>query len=67
MVGFKRINLTVTPKEFDALVRLAIAEHRDPKQQASYFIREGLERHGLIDPITLRDSRPQAQGVQNGN
>lgn len=53
MAVVKRINLTFTPQEFNALVQLSIAQHRDPKQQASYFVREGLERAGLLQPIRL--------------
>lgn len=47
----RRMMLNFDEDELNALTRLAEAEHRDIKQQASFLIRKQLEAMGLIKSI----------------
>ncbi len=39
----RNIALTLTPEEWDRLVRIALENCRNPMQQARYLVRRGLE------------------------
>ena len=43
-----RLFLTITQEERIALMRLALEEKRNTRQQAAKIIREELERRGLV-------------------
>ena len=44
----RRITITLTPDERDALACLAMRERRNTRQQAAMLIRKELVRHGLL-------------------
>lgn len=44
----RRITITLTPDERDALALLAVRERRDTRQQAAILVREQLEIRGLL-------------------
>ncbi len=45
-----RLKIPLEEIEYAALVRVAMIELRGPTDQARMFIREGLERRGLLAP-----------------
>ncbi len=48
--SYRRITVTLTADELDALRALASQERRDTRQQAAFIIRRELERCGLLLP-----------------
>ncbi len=63
--NWTRITINITKVEREALHRLAEAEFRDTRQQASIIIRSELERRGLIQPNNENNDQKQ-QGANNG-
>ncbi len=53
----QKIVLSVTPQEFNALVGLAITQHRDPKQQAAFLVRQALEKLGLLPTLGQKGAK----------
>ena len=51
MAVMEKMILKFTPQEFDAIVQLSIAEHREPRQQAAFLVRQQLERLGFLQPV----------------
>jgi hypothetical protein len=47
-----RITVSLERTEKSALMKLAMAELRDPRDQLRYVLRRELERLGLLQPIT---------------
>ena len=45
-----RLQITLSPREADALARLAGSELRDPRDQIRLMVRGELERSGLLLP-----------------
>ncbi|MGH2541785.1 MAG: hypothetical protein ACRDIB_03250 [Ardenticatenaceae bacterium] len=45
---YSRVVVTLRPEEREALVRLAQAELRTPRDQASFLLRQALQRSGLF-------------------
>ena len=46
----------------EALIDLAIREYRDPREQAAYFVVEGLKRAGVL-PAEQTDHRADQTAV----
>ena len=44
----KRLTLTLEQPEYSALLKVAMAELRNPQDQARYILRRDLENRGLI-------------------
>lgn len=60
-----RVMIRLEETEWDAVWKRARSERRDPRDQAAMYIKEGLERHGLLS-IAEKASVPMAEG-QNGS
>lgn len=63
----RRITVTLTEDERQALYDLAQAEHRDTRKQAAWLIRKGLEGHGLLsdERREARATTASSAGVQD--
>jgi hypothetical protein len=50
-----RLKLTLEQAEYSALVKAALAELRNPADQARYIVRQELQRRGLlaVEPVEL--------------
>lgn len=44
-----RFQIKLEQKTFDALLKLSILEHREPRNQAIVLIREALELRGILN------------------
>jgi hypothetical protein len=59
------VYLPLTERERSALRRYAESEDRDPRIQAARFVREGLERVGILEraaPTRETDDGPSGEG-----
>jgi hypothetical protein len=54
-----RVVVTLHQDERDALVKLALSELRNPRDQARHILRQEFKRRGLL-PADDRHSEPQA-------
>lgn len=59
-----RITVPLESEESKALIELAYAERRHPRQQAALLIRRELERRGLL-PQGQREAVPAEMGAQH--
>jgi hypothetical protein len=57
----KKIYVPLFEAERNALIALAQREHRDPRAQAAYLIRQSLEQLGLLQPIG-QPTAPKMEG-----
>lgn len=48
-----RIYVPLEESERQALIKLSLAEKRDPRKQAALFVRRELERLGLLPPESV--------------
>ncbi len=53
-----RMTITLKTGEAGVLAELAYRERRDPRDQAAYLIREGLERRSLLPSETEPPPQP---------
>ena len=61
-MAYGRITVPVTTAEREALVKIAEAECRDPREQLRFFLREEAQRRGLIDSNVIGAKRKAAFG-----
>jgi hypothetical protein len=62
-----RITITLEHQEVEALVKMAKAEFRHPKDQLHFILRTELEHRGLlVDTQTDHQCEETKQGVLNG-
>jgi hypothetical protein len=54
-----RVTVTLNSAEREALVKLAVAEMRTPRDQARRILRLELEQRGLLLPPIARDQAAQ--------
>jgi hypothetical protein len=64
MAVMKKITLIFTPQEFDAIVNLAIAQHREPRQQAAFLVRQQLERLMLLQSTPKTETTHDRQPIR---
>jgi hypothetical protein len=59
----KRTTVVLHTEEHEALLALAERERRDPRSQAAFLIRRGLEQSGVLSSadIPTQDRRPETQ------
>jgi hypothetical protein len=65
-----RIMITLQQNEREALRELAQRERRDPRDQAALFVRDGLQRVGLLpvdQPTPIVDGFGRVIGGSNGD
>ena len=60
-----RIMITLRPDERDALVRVALAELRTPRDQARFIIRKEMEQLGMLE-VSGRESEPAIKLKETG-
>lgn len=60
-----RVIVTLHQHERDALVKFALDELRQPREQARYLLREMLIEQGYLQIETAVLHPPQLQGVNN--
>ena len=58
-----RVKIPLEQAEYSALLKAALAELRNPCDQARYIIRRELERAGLLE---TEDNMTHRLGVENG-
>lgn len=65
----KRTTVMLRTEEHKALLVLAERERRDPRSQAAFLIRRGLERCGVLSPADApaRESRAGGGDCEGGN
>jgi len=56
-----RVTVTLEQPEYSALLKVAVAELRNPQDQARHILRQELQRRGLLPPA---DQHAQAQAGQ---
>ena len=62
-----RITVNLSQDESKALLAIAKAELRHPREQAHFFIFDGLVRRGLLPQPAVNQVQPdQVQQVKNG-
>lgn len=59
----ERLTVTLEQSEYSALLRVAVAELRDPADQLRHILRAELERRGLWPPTHQND---ELQAIQQG-
>lgn len=53
-----RLRLTLEQDEYSALLKIAVAELRNPEDQARFIIRRELERAGLLPASVTAQAQP---------
>ncbi len=59
-----RLMIDLEIDERDALIALSQRERRDPRDQAALFVRDGLERAGLIE-TRVAESQTKMSGLRD--
>lgn len=58
-MALSKVTITITPEEKAALIDLAQAELRDPREQLRWLLKEAAERRGILPPAPLKTSEVQ--------
>lgn len=61
-----RVVVTLCQDEHDALVRLALSELRNPRDQARHILRQELKRRGRL-PVDEQQGEAQAEEADDGS